>query len=61
MDVHVSWRAVLRRIDESRPSGDRGILTAAGENKSWVIAGELGAWIVYQSSGGFLKSSTGEC
>ena len=60
MDVHVSWRAVLHRINESRTAEDRSILVAAGENKSWVVAGELGAWVVYQSSGEFLKSSTGE-
>ena len=35
-------------------------LTAARENKSWVVAGEPGAWVVYQSSGEFLNSSTGE-
>ena len=60
MDVHVSWRAVLHRIDESGTSEDRSILTAAGENKSWVATGEHGAWVVYQSSGEFLKSSTEE-
>ena len=60
MDVHVSWRAVLHRINESRTAEDRSILIAAGENKSWVVAGELGAWVVYQSSGEFPESSTGE-
>ena len=60
MDAYVSWRAVLHRIDESGIAEDRSILTAAGENKSWVVAGEPGAWVVYQSSGEFLKSSTGE-
>ena len=60
MDVHVSWRVVLHRIDESGIAEDRSILTAAGENKSLVVAGEHGAWVVYQSSGEFLKSSTGE-
>ena len=60
MDVHVSWRAVLHMIDESGTAEDRSILTAAGENKSWVVAGEPGAWVVYQSSGEFLESSTGE-
>ena len=60
MDAYVSWRAVLHRIDESGIAEDRSILTAAGENKSLVVAGEHGAWVVYQSSGEFLKSSTGE-
>ena len=60
MDVHVSLRAVLHRIDESGIAEDKRILIAAGENKSWVVAGEPGAWVVYQSSGEFLKSSTGE-
>ena len=60
MNVHVSWRAVLHRINESRTAEDRSILIAAGENKSWVVAGELGAWVVYQSSGEFLMTSTGE-
>ena len=39
---------------------DKSILTAAGTNNSLAVAGEKGAWVVYQSSGEFLKSSTGE-
>ena len=50
----------MHRIDESGIAEDRSIMTAAGENKSLVVAGEHGAWIVYQSSREFLKSSTGE-
>ena len=38
-------------IDESGIAGDRSILAAAGEQ---------GGWVVYPSSGEFLKSSTGE-
>ena len=41
MDAYVSWRAALHRIDESGIAEDRNILTAAGENKSWVVTGEL--------------------
>ena len=51
MDAHVSWRAVLQRIDESGIAEDKSILAAAGEQ---------GAWVVYQSSGEFPMTSTGE-
>ena len=60
MDAHVSWRAVLQRIDESEMAEDKSILTAAGKNNSLAVAGEQGAWVVYQSSGEFLMTSTGE-
>ena len=55
MNAHVSWRAVLRRIDESEMAEDKSILTAVGKKKVLVVAGELGAWVVYQSSGEFLS------
>ena len=34
---------------------DKSILTAAGENNSLAVAGELGAWVVYQFSEEFLS------
>ena len=40
MDAHVSWRAILRRIDESEMAEDKSILTAAGMNNSLAVAGE---------------------
>ena len=40
MDVHVSWRAVLQRIDESEMAEDKSILNAAGKNNSLAVAGE---------------------
>ena len=40
MDAHVSWWAILLRIDESWMAGDKRILTAAGENKSLAAVGE---------------------
>ena len=40
MDVYVSWRAVLQRIDEFEMAEDKSILTVAGKNKSLAAAGE---------------------
>ena len=40
MDAHVSWRAVLQRIDESEMAEDKSILTAAGERNSLAAAVE---------------------
>ena len=40
MNAHVSWRAVLRRIDEPEMAEDKSILTAAGTNNSLAAAGE---------------------
>ena len=40
MNAHVSWWAVLLRIDESWIAGDNRILTAAGESESLTAAGE---------------------
>ena len=37
MGAHVSWRAVLQRIDESEMAEDNSILTAAGKNNSWSL------------------------
>ena len=37
MDAHVSWRAVLQRIDESKVAEDKSILTAAGKNNSRLL------------------------
>ena len=46
MDAHVSWRAVLQRIDESGMAEDKSILTAVGKNNSWLLLGnkELGLY-----------------
>ena len=46
MNVHVSWRAVLRRIDEPEMAEDKSLLTAAGKNNSWLLLGnkELGLY-----------------
>ena len=60
MNAHVSRRAVLQRIDESEMAEDDSILTAAGKNNSWSLLEKKGAWVVYQSSGEFLMTSTGE-
>ena len=51
MNVHVSWRVVLQRIDESETAEDDSILTAAGKNNSWSLLEKKGAWVVHQSSG----------
>ena len=37
MNAHVSWRAVLQRIDESEMAEDNSILTTAGKNNSWSL------------------------
>ena len=37
MNAHVSWRAVLQRIDESEMAEDKSILTAAGKNNSRLL------------------------
>ena len=37
MNVHVRWRAVLQRIDESKKAEDKSILTASGKNNSWSL------------------------
>ena len=47
-------------IDESWMAEDKSILTAAGKNNSLAVAREQGAWVVYQTSGEFLMTSTGE-
>ena len=40
MNAHVSWWAVLLRIDESWMAGDKRILTATGESNSLTADGE---------------------
>ena len=41
MDMHVSWRAVLHRIDESGTAEDRSILIAVGEKSPGLLPGNL--------------------